>query len=85
MKLSITKMVDRERIPKLALHWRNKFLWFPSGNGEYALSSFGDSAEPILLSFVRSNMRYMGSIEIQDQRAIEIYGPENDVFEVEKN
>lgn len=85
MKLSIAKMVDRERIPRLALHWRNKFLWFPSRDGEYALSSFGDSAEPVLLSFVKSNMRYIGSIEIQDQRAIEIYGPKNDFVQDEKN
>lgn len=74
MKKSVAKMVEDARIPTLALHWRNKFLWLPiNQEGEYALSGFADSTEEVLLSFVRRNMDFAGSIDVGNERAIEVY------------
>lgn len=75
MKDAIGKMVQYERIPSLAIHWRNRFLWTPLAPdySEFALSGFSDSREGPLLDFVRTNYRLTGEIKVDEKSAIQFF------------
>lgn len=74
-KDAIQKMIVSDRLPKLALHWQNKFLWLPIDEqfSDFALSGFAPSTEAPVLAYVRSNMTQVATINIGELPMVEIY------------
>ena len=74
-KDAIQKMIVGNRLPKLALHWQNKFLWIPLDEqfSDFTLSGFAESAEKPILAFVRANMMRVATINIGELPMVEIY------------
>lgn len=74
-KEAIQKMIVSDRLPKLALHWQNKFLWVPTTEelDTFALSSFSPSLERPILEFVQSNMTRIATINIGEFPMVEIF------------
>lgn len=74
-KNAIQKMIVANRIPKLALHWQNKFLWIPLDEQfkNFTLSGFSASTERPILAYVRSNMTRVATINIGELPMVEIY------------
>lgn len=72
---SILEMKRLSRQPKVALHWRNKFLWIPDGPNltSTALGGTGDSSESQVISYVRDNMNLAGTIDVAGTPVIELY------------
>lgn len=78
-KSAIQKMIVTERLPKLALHWQNKFLWLPIDEkfSQFALSGFAPSTEAPILAYVKSNMTQVATINIGELPMVEIYQDQN--------
>lgn len=71
---SLDEMRILSREPTLAIHFRNKFLYFPSEDfSTFTMSGSMDSTQPIILDYVYKNMRFLGSIDAVDHRLIEFY------------
>ena len=81
LEASIIKMKRLNKEPELVMHWRNKMLWFPLTSIDQAtlfywpstLSGFGDSQLKPLNDYVTQNFDYLGSIKINEERAIDIF------------